>query len=54
MSFNIYKVSNVEFVKGSCDSLFVVIFLSANGDIFPCQCKGISHGFKVKVTFIIS
>ena len=54
ISFNIYKTSNFEFFMESCDNLLVVNFLSANWNIFPCQCKCIYYGFKVKETFFIS
>ena len=38
----------------SCIILLTVRLLSANRDIFPSQCKGISHEFKAKETFFIS
>ena len=53
MSFDIYKISNFELVRLSCNMLSDIL-LSLITDILSCQCKRISDSFKLKDTFSIS
>ena len=54
MSFDIYKITDLEFVWESLSSVVLTRALSPKADILLCWCKGISDGPKVKETSFVS